>query len=134
MSFPQLLEEIKKHPLQELRAHSENYFEAVVSMTKLVDVEGVLVSYFGVPLKPASLPPSSNANRLSKPYGGIRREQTMYFREREGGSEIAFLWPWGCRTLVTLKIFSNNSAGKPQPAPKPAGRKSFWKALFGRWL
>lgn len=132
MDFRQMLFEIKKRPLQELRAHSDNYFEAVMSATQLVAAEDVLVSYFGVPLKPAGLSPSGDANHFSRPYGGIRQNQTMYLRKEKSGNEIAFLWPWGNGALVTLKIIAEKEPSKPQSESKFEKFLSFCKSFISK--
>jgi hypothetical protein len=134
MGFQELLSEIRKRPLQELRASTEKYFEAVVSMTTLVGVEELLIAYFGVPMKPAGVHPCRDAHRVSEPYGGIRSTQTMYFRKRDVGHEVAFLWPWHCGTLVTLKIIVEDQAraGAAPSAQKASGIISFLKSLFGK--
>jgi len=132
MGFQDLLNDLKKQPLQELRTCSENYFEAVVATSGLSGVEGLLGVYFGTPLKPAGSSPSGDANRFSKPYGGIRSAQTMYLLKKETGNEIAFLWPWGYGTQVTLKLILENQPQRGQGEGKPSGSRSFWKMLFGK--
>jgi hypothetical protein len=132
MDFQQLLSEIKRKPLQELRAHSENYFEAVLSATQLIAAEDVLVSYFGVPLKPAGLSPSGDADRFSKPYGGIRRNQTMYLRKGKDGNEVAFLWPWGDGVLVTLKVIAESVPQKAEPEVEKSKFMSFFKLFVSK--
>lgn len=133
MSFKNLLDQLRKHPFQELRAHSDNYFEAVVSMSKLVGVEDSLIAYFGPPLKSAGIQPSAEAHHFSKSYGGIRQSQTMYFRKKDDGHIVAFLWPWKCGTLVTLKVILEM---KPEPPMKTkrkiAWLKDLWKAFLKR--
>ena len=132
MSFPELLSNLRKQELQELRAHTDDYFEAVVSMSTLVTVEDVLMSHFGVPVKPAGVSASGEANRYSKPYGGIRKQQTMYYKAKDNGHECAFLWPWGCGTLVTLKVILNESApSASQSEEKVSWLKSLWQKVFG---
>ena len=132
MTFQELLEEVKKHPLQELRAHSPSYFEAVVPVTKLVYVENTLINHFGMPLKPAGLMPSGDAAVLSKPYGGIRKDQTMYFRKQDMGHEVAFLWPWGCQSLVTIKIILEEKKNTDKgPENRHFNLRVFLKGLLG---
>ena len=104
MTFEELLREVKKIKCQEMRAHQENYLEVVVAKPELEAVTTVLQSYFSLPLKPAGEHPSKEANAYSEPYGGIQSNQTMYFRKNETASDLAFLWPWGSGTAITVKI------------------------------
>lgn len=130
MNFQELLGELKKHPLQEIRACTDKYFEAVVSLSKLIGVENLLVSHFGVPLKPAGMHPSPDAKHCSKIYGGIRQSQTMYFRKKEEGNEVALLWPWECQTLVTLKVILEERPDATREASKLAWFKSLWNKVL----
>ena len=133
MTFQELVAELKKQRLRELRDCSEDYFEAVVSTADLAVVESVLTTYFGVPMKPAGVQASGDAGHFSKPYGGIQKNQTMYFLQKEGGNELALLWPWGNGTLVTLKIIVEGKPKAPQEEEaKSSEKKSFWESIWGR--
>lgn len=132
MNFQELVAVLKKQDFQELRACSENFFEAVAVKTKLIEVENILISYFGLPMKPAGIKSSGDANRFSKPYGGVRQDQTMYFRKEKTGNEFAFLWPWSCGSLVTLKVISEGKSQEFSGKLESPAAKPFWKVLLGR--
>ena len=55
-------------------------------------------------MKPLGQSPSKNARECSGPYGGVWVEQAMYYHKKEGGEELALLWPWQSGTLTTVKI------------------------------
>jgi hypothetical protein len=124
MTFQDFLTEIKTLRIEELRAQREEYFEAVISKADLNSLHKILTAYFGPPLKPEGQGPSGEANRRAEPYGGIRKDQTMYFRQDGDHSECALLWPWGNGIRITVKIIQSQSPG---PASE---RKSFLKNLF----
>lgn len=126
MTFSELLAEIQKLRREEQRSLTEDYLEIVVSKDGLDPLNKVLAGYFGSPLKPEGSAPSGEANRHAKPYGGIRKDQTLYFRQAEGYSEYAFLWPWGSGTRITIKILRSRS---PSPSMSPLG---FLAKLFGK--
>ena len=105
MNFETLVEEVKRVPCQEMRRQESHYLEVVFSVAGLQTLAPVLESYFGPPMKPAGKAPSGDAKRYSEPYGGIRKEQTMYFHQEAGQAAAAMLWPWNCGTTVTLKMF-----------------------------
>lgn len=104
MTFPEFLEELNKIQCQEKRTQTPNYVEVVVAKPYWEALDQVLQNYFGQPLKPKGQNPSREADKCSKPYGGIRRDQTLYFKKNEAESFAALLWPWGNGNLTTLKI------------------------------
>lgn len=106
MSFQEMLNEARKLKCIESRANLDYYFEIVVPRDGLDVVEGVLKSYFGVPLKPKGQPATPEIAGQAKPYGGIQANQTMYFHQGSTGGEFAFLWPWGDGTSITVKIMT----------------------------
>ncbi|HNX68993.1 MAG TPA: hypothetical protein PLL75_03890 [Candidatus Omnitrophota bacterium] len=124
MSFPELLSEVLKLKRDEKRTQTDDYLEVVVSKAVLPEFEKVLESYFGPAIKPFGKGASGDANRYSKPYGGIREDQGMYFRKEEGGNELALLWPWGSGTPITIKIIREKS--------KAASGGFSLGALFGK--
>lgn len=91
-------------PCQEMRAREAHYFEIVVAKETLGQVNVILESYFGPPLKPAGRPASSEASERAKPYGGVQSNQTLYYQLRGKISELAMLWPWGSGQSITVKI------------------------------
>jgi len=111
MTFQELLAQVETIRIEESRAHTEEYFEAVISTETLGSLHQVLTAYFGSPLKPEGQSPSGEANRRAKPYGGIRKDQTMYFRHDGESAECALLWPWGSGTRITVKISQSKDSG-----------------------
>ena len=124
MTFPELLVEVQKLKREEQRTHAADYLEVVIAKEGLEPMNRVLTAYFGLPLKPEGRAPSGEASRHAEPYGGIRKDQTMYFRRDGDLSECAFLWPWGSGTRVTVKILQAKYSD-----PK-GGWKDFWAGLF----
>jgi hypothetical protein len=124
MTFQDFLAEMQTVKVEESRVRTEDYFEAVVSKAGLASLHKVLTSYFGPPLKPEGHPPCGKASRHAKPYGGIRKEQTMYFRQAEDFVEYAFLWPWGNGVRVTIKVIQSKSFDSG------TGWKDFLKNIF----
>jgi hypothetical protein len=128
MTFSEFLEEVKKVKREEQRAEEAEYLEIVISREVLASLHAVLSSYFGPPLKPEGDSPSGEANRHAKPYGGIRKDQTMYFRRDGAVSECALLWPWGSGGRITVKIIQSRNAD----SPPESGLSSFFGRLTGR--
>ena len=110
MTFQDFLAQIETLRIEESRAKTEDYFEAVISTATLDPLHKILTAYFGVPLKPEGRSPSWEASRCAKPYGGIRKDQTMYFRRDGDVCECTLLWPWGSGTRITIKIIQSKSS------------------------
>lgn len=104
MNFSEFLEQFQKVQCQERRTQTDDYFEVVVAKPNWPAMDEALRSYFGEPMKPQGQNPSRDADKCAKPYGGVRKDQTLYFQKNETGSYAALLWPWGNGTSVTLKI------------------------------
>ncbi|MDD5226039.1 MAG: hypothetical protein PHV97_02510 [Candidatus Omnitrophica bacterium] len=126
MTFQDFLAQIQTVKIEESRAQTEEYFEAVIAKASLDPLHKILTAYFGPALKPEGCSPSGEANRRAKPYGGIRKDQTMYFRRDAEHCECALLWPWGSGTRITIKVSqSRNSASGD-------GLTGFLKNIFSR--
>ncbi len=125
MTFRDFLAQLQTLKVEESRAQTEDYFEAVISKDSLDPWHKILTAYFGPPLKPEGDAPSGKASRYAEPYGGIRREQTMYFREEGDICETAFLWPWGSGTRITLKVIQSKCS------VRATGLGGFLETLFG---
>ena len=124
MIFQQLLSEIQKLRLEEQRAQTEDYLEAVISKESLDSLHMVLTAYFGPPLKPEGQAPSGQIQQQAAPFGGIRKDQTMYARQEGSHFAYAVLWPWGSGVRITLKVV--RSRGSTQAF----GLKVFFDNLF----
>ncbi len=112
MEFPELLEQLKTLKREEMRSQAADYFEIVVASTEMPSLLSMLQDYFGEPLKPVGKSPSNEAQRCAKPYGGVRENQTLFYRRIGEGSVVALIWPWGSGLSLTLKLFRENN-GRP---------------------
>ena len=104
MTFPELVEKLKKFPFDEIRKESDGYFEFVLSVKHLLTLYPIFEIYYGVPFKPAGIAPSSTAQDVTKVYGGIQTQQTLYYVRRGSISDCAMIWPWNDGTHATVKM------------------------------
>lgn len=104
MTYPELIEEVKKIKLWERRVDSPNLLEFVITQELLNTLTLLLENYFGLPLKPAGQAPSREANAYSAAYGGIQKGQTLYYRDSGASSHCALLWPWSDGKWITVKV------------------------------
>ena len=127
MTFPEFLEEVRKLKLEEERVQTAEYLEVVISRNMLGPLNKLLASRFGPPVKPEGENPSGEASRRAKSYGGVRKNQTMYFLQDGDFCECALLWPWGDGARVTVKITQTRNDRDPE-----SGRKNLLTGLFSR--
>lgn len=105
MTFPELIKNLKKIPFDEIRKEYEGYFEFVVSVKHLLSLYPLFEGYYGVPFKPAGIAPTPKAMSVTRNYGGIQTQQTLYFASRpEGVSDCAMIWPWNDGQHATVKM------------------------------
>ncbi len=104
MIFQDLVENLKKLPSEEVRKEAEGYYEFVIGAKNLPLLYPVLEIYFGVPFKPAGIAPSDQAKDVTKRYGSIQKQQTLYYLYRDGLSNCAMIWPWGDGSRSTVKV------------------------------
>jgi hypothetical protein len=92
-------------PLGGKRHVGEDYVDVVLDNNHVEPWTKHLESLLGPPYKPPGHPPDPEARRLTRPFGGIRHDQTLYRKDADGVLMLAFLWPWQNRLCTTLKIF-----------------------------
>ena len=101
-----LFEEIKKSVPMEIRSDSKDYLEAVVTREGLDILQPILVRHLGNaakgPGEEATFPPP--IVKLVASLGGVRQEQSFYYKEEKNRVIFAALWPWGSNPdKITLK-------------------------------
>ncbi|OGW79238.1 MAG: hypothetical protein A2Z83_06835 [Omnitrophica bacterium GWA2_52_8] len=111
MTFKSLIAELAGKQCQEVREKTADYLELVFANDQLAAAEPALAAYFGQPLKPAGKVPTDEARRHAAPYGGVRPNQTLYYKSEGSQSIAALLWPWSSGTVTTLKVFRTPAGG-----------------------
>ena len=109
-NLKQLIESIKKLPLEEIRTDSPEGFEFVIKKTAFKKLDPLLQSFFGKVFKDAGQEPTQEATRLTAPYGGIYENQTLYVKQDAACIFLAMIWPWGDGVLATVKIIPHKTA------------------------
>ncbi|HTL49011.1 MAG TPA: hypothetical protein VL688_13200 [Verrucomicrobiae bacterium] len=106
MDDQEFITKFKAIPSQELRSATEHFVEAVYNKDVLKkSVIPLIEKSFGAPLKPAGAAPSSEASLRAAAYGGIRKDQTLYYRTGEGPLNTIMFWPWSDGQTFTVKIY-----------------------------
>lgn len=109
MTFSDLTAQIKKLPLEEVRSESAGLFECVFNTGSSEKLTALLESFFGPALKPSGQNPTRELEACSAAFGGVRKNQTLYYVEKAGIFHCAMIWPWSDETKATLKIFPAKS-------------------------
>ena len=112
MTFADLVKQLKKIPFDEIRKEYEGYFEFVVSVRHLLHLYPIFERYYGVPFKPPGIAPSLKAQSVTKNYGGIQMQQTLYYVDRDGISDCAMIWPWNDGNHATVKMAQGSIGGE----------------------
>ena len=108
MEFQEMLNKIKGIPLLQLQEQQDKFFGVVMKTDQLQVLEPLLASFFGLPLKPPHSQVTPEVARITRPYGGIMENQTLYFRRQyQERSILAMIWPWNDGSNFTLKIFQD---------------------------
>jgi len=110
MEFQDMLDKIKSIPLLQLQQQEDRFFGAVMRTEQLNILQPLLTSFFGLPLKPPSGQVTVEVANLTRPYGGIRENQTLYFKTQQDRQILAMIWPWNDGSNFTLKIFQDTLA------------------------
>ena len=103
-----LIEEIKQALSMEIRANSQGleYLEAVLDRKELGLLNSLLEKHIGPAAKEsgkeANLP--EEIKELVDSLGGLRKEQSFFYRQDGDHVIYAALWPWGSNpNKITLK-------------------------------
>jgi len=103
-----LIEELKETIRMEIRPNSQGseYLEAVISKQDLELLHSLLKKHLGLaakePGKEANLP--EEIQEVVDALGGLRNEQSFFYRQEEDEVIYAALWPWGSNpNKITLK-------------------------------
>ena len=104
MSFEWLVQRLESIPCDERRKQYRGYFEFVLSGGRLPQLYPILEEYFGVPFKPAGVKPTREVENCARSYGGILKQQTLYFCKHKEWSNCAMIWPWSDGSRATVKV------------------------------
>jgi hypothetical protein len=104
MEFDKVKSGIKNIGLNTTRVDTGDYFEAVVNKDSLDKVVQVLESLLGKAVWPSQNKPPKEAGKVVGNFGGLRKDQTLFFLNENGVSLFAMLWPWQNGEEITIKI------------------------------
>ena len=93
-----MIEELKKNLKMEIREGSKTpeYFEAVVEKISLGALNSVLKNHLGPAAKEAGKKATypSDIQGIVDSFGGLRGDQSFFYKKEGGKIHYAALWPW----------------------------------------
>jgi hypothetical protein len=89
----------------EQRNVTENSCELIFLDKNRHDVNMLLTSMFGTPLKPTGETPALYHQLLTRRFGGIRTHQKLFMKKYDGTAMIAMVRPWRYGKYFTIKLF-----------------------------
>jgi hypothetical protein len=104
MMLKDILSKISHININEKRTLSEEYSELVFLNKDIEELYKVFADIFGEPLKKQGAKPSKDILRLTKEYGGVWEDQTLFKKDNEQSTIIAMFWPWQDNMHTTLKM------------------------------
>ena len=104
MTLKDILEKCSNLRIDEKRVITDDYNELVFYNQDIDEWNKIFTELFGSAIKPSGRIPSENDLQLSKDYGGIYDNQTLFKTEFDGTTVIAMFWPWRDDIHTTLKL------------------------------
>lgn len=111
LTYDQLMKKIDNFPVFESRINRPLMKEFVIPFDSIMRLHLIFQKYFGPDFKAPGESPTVTDKKRSALWGGIRQNQTLYFRESEEYSNCAMLWPWEEGRLCTVKVVQQNKRG-----------------------
>ncbi len=104
ISLPALLGDVASLTVEEKRRWTDESVEVVCLLKESSEWDRRLESILGPALKPAGKKPTSDIDRRTAAWGGVRKNQTFYEKSVDGGIVVALIWPWQDGERFTLKM------------------------------
>lgn len=120
MQLTEVFARLKDLAIYEERSATDELVDVVFETNQAEAWQKRMESILGPALKPAGAKSNSQANQLAKPFGGIRPEQTMYYKPFDGYAVMAMFWPWQNGRCISCKIF--RTAVVPESSPSLLSR------------
>jgi hypothetical protein len=103
-TLDEVMRKAKKISHEQTRRESEDYLEMVMYQNTWPDIERLFRDYFGAAVKPAGEEVEEESEYISNPHGGLSKEQTLFYSERDSMVQLAMIWPWSDGKRMTVKI------------------------------
>jgi len=105
MTLQKFIENCRELSIDEIRSSQDDQFEAVFFTRDIADWLKALEPFIGEPKKGEGVKPTREDKKVSSRYGGIWKEQTLFYKDCENGRIVAMFWPWQDSQRTTLKMY-----------------------------
>jgi len=104
MTLKEVIDKCSMLNVYEVRRVTDEYGELVFYNKKINEWNQIFVDLLGPATKPAGVQPSEDDLHVTKDYGGIWTDQTLFKREFDDFTLIAMYWPWQDDIHTTVKM------------------------------
>ncbi|MFA5196538.1 MAG: hypothetical protein WC330_01515 [Candidatus Omnitrophota bacterium] len=104
MTLQDIIDKLSSINIAEKRTISEEYGEIVFLNKDISALNHTFAGIFGEPEKKQGVKPSKDILSLTKDYGGVWENQTLFKKDNGQNTIIAMLWPWQDNIHTTLKM------------------------------
>lgn len=104
MEIKEIIDRCKEFEIFQQRMVSDNYAEIVMYTKEIFKWSVIFNEIFGDPVSPAGFNPTPEDTQITKEYGGIFAEQTLYKKKFSDNTAIAMFWPWQDGKRITIKV------------------------------
>jgi hypothetical protein len=105
MLLTQVFDQLQGLDIYEKRTATDELVDVVFENQHAAAWKERLVALLGPAIKGEGEKASAHANKITKAFGGIRPEQTLYYKDFGGYAVMAMFWPWQNGKCTTCKIF-----------------------------
>jgi hypothetical protein len=129
MTLKEILDRCGLLEVEERRHEDEAYIELVVYNKDIDEWHKILSEALGPPAKPAGKSPPKDLVRLTREYGGILNDQTLFVREFDDVTVMIMFWPWGNGKYTTMKMILLEKQKQEDTISSPEARSSLRSVL-----
>ena len=104
MTLKKIIEKCSILSVHDKRIISDEYNELVFYNKEIDKWNKIFADVLGPAIKPAGVEPTEDDLQLTKDYGGIYNNQTLFRKEFDDVTVIVMLWPWEDDIHTTLKM------------------------------
>lgn len=123
MQLTEVFAKLQGLDIYEERSATNELVDVVFESKHAVIWQERMESILGPALKPQGEKGGSQAKKLTKAFGGVRPEQTVFYQAFGDYAVLALFWPWGNGRCTTCKVFQLSEI-LPEESP------SFFSRIF----
>ena len=104
MTVESILSKCSNLDIREKRTVADDYLELVFPTKETKHWKKMFTDILDSAIKPEGKQPSDEQLTMTKAYGGIYPDQTLFRKEFDDTTIIAMFWPWQDDEHTTLKV------------------------------